>query len=292
MKPFKRTYIEITNACNLSCAFCPGTSRRVEFMDTGLFESILAKLGARSTHLYFHVLGEPLLHPALPEFLDIAHRRCKLVNLTTNGTLIGNAGAALLEKPAVRQVTFSLHSFAAAGKGSVDGYVGPVIDFARTASARRLVSLRLWNADEPDVTGVRAALLGIIKREFPSWLPVRRKPGGTMDLRLDKNIFLNSVARFSWPDPNGPDCGKTGYCLALREQIAILVDGTAVPCCLDRDGAMPLGNIRVETMDRIILSDRARRIHHGFSRRQVAEPLCRHCSYRLRFSRQAPAAST
>jgi radical SAM protein with 4Fe4S-binding SPASM domain len=292
VKPFKRTYIEITNACNLSCTFCPGTSRRVEFMDTGLFESIVAKLGARCTHLYFHVLGEPLLHPALPEFLDIAYRRGKLVNLTTNGTLIGSAGAALLEKPAVRQVTFSLHSFAAAGKRSVEDYVGPIIDFARTARARHLVSLRLWNEDEPDDTGTCAALLEIIKREFPMWLPARRKSGGNLDLCLDKNIFLNPVARFSWPDPNGPDCGTTGYCLALREQIAILVDGTAVPCCLDRNGAMALGNIKGQTMDQIILSDRARRIHNGFSKRQVVEPLCRHCSYRLRFSRQAPPAST
>ncbi len=291
MKPFKRTYIEITNACNLSCTFCPGTSRPAEFICTGLFDRILATLGAYSMHLYFHVLGEPLLHPALPELLDIAHRRGKLVNLTTNGTLIGEAGSALLEKPALRQVTFSMHSFSASAGMAIDDYVESIIEFACRASARYMVSLRLWNTDEPDDTGTRAAILGIIERSFPRALPVRGKSRENSALCLDKNIFLNPVARFSWPDPNGPDCGKTGYCLGLREQIAILVDGTAVPCCLDRNGAMALGNIQSQTMEQIVLSDRARRIHNGFSRHQVAEPLCRHCSYRLRFSRQTPVAS-
>jgi radical SAM protein with 4Fe4S-binding SPASM domain len=291
VKPFKRTYIEITNACNVSCTFCPGTSRPVEFMGAGLFDRILVRLGAYATHLYFHVVGEPLLHPELPELLDIAHKRGKLVNLTTNGTLIGDAGSALLGKPALRQVTFSMHSFSAGGGTVIDEYVEPIIEFARKASARHVVSLRLWNTDEPDDRGTRAAILGIIERRFLLSLPERGELRENSALCLDKNIFLNPVARFSWPDPDGPDCGKTGYCLGLREQIAILVDGTAVPCCLDRNGALALGNIQSQTMEQIVLSDRARRIHNGFSRRQVAEPLCRHCSYRLRFSRQWPVAS-
>jgi radical SAM protein with 4Fe4S-binding SPASM domain len=285
MKPFERTYVEITNGCNLACAFCPGTARRVEFMSTGMFEGVLAALGGYSTHLYFHVLGEPLLHPALPEFLDIAHKHGKLVNLTTNGLLIGKAGAAIAGKPALRQVTFSLHSFVPGeGVGSAEAYLNPILDFARTAAARHLISLRLLDGGEPRG---RESMLAIIADAFCLPPALRKDLGGSAAVGLDKNIFLNPGRRFWWPDLNGPDFGNAGFCLALREQIAVLVDGTVVPCCLDSNGIMALGNICSQNIKEIIASDRVRRIYGGFSRRTVVEPLCRHCSYRLRFGRRA-----
>jgi radical SAM protein with 4Fe4S-binding SPASM domain len=281
LKPFKRTYIEITNACNLSCSFCPGTARRVGFMSTGMFDGILAGLGGYSTHLYFHVLGEPLLHPALPEFLDIAHKHGKQVNLTTNGLLIGKAGPAIAGKPALRQVTFSLHSFVPGESAvSVKAYLNPILDFARSAAAGHLISFRLLDGEEP---GGRESMLAIIADAFFLPPPLRRDLGEAAAMRLDKNIFLNTTQRFAWPDMNGPDLGARGFCLALREQIAILVDGTVVPCCLDGNSTIALGNICSQHIEEIIASDRARRIHDGFSRRTAVEPLCRHCSYRLRF---------
>jgi radical SAM protein with 4Fe4S-binding SPASM domain len=284
VKPFKRTYIEITNACNLSCAFCPGTLRRVAFMDPGMFDTVLGRLGRHATHLYFHVLGEPLLHPALAELLDVAHGHEKPVNLTTNGILIGKAGFAILGKPALRQVTFSLHSFqpghSAAG---IRDYLDPIFAFVRSAKGRHIIRLRLWDKDALPDNSLRQAMLHAIAGEFGLSPEVRTDLGSADAVCLDTNVFLNATRRFEWPHLAGPDQGESGFCLALREQIAILVDGTVVPCCLDKDGSMALGNIFTQSMADIVASDRSRRIYMGFSRRRVVEGLCRHCSYRLRF---------
>ncbi len=292
LKPFKRVYIEITNACNASCPFCPGASRPVAFMTVASFRRIVENLDGYATHLYFHVLGEPLLHPALSEFFDVAQEHGLRVNLTTNGTRIATAGPLILGKPALRQVTFSLHGFSAGhAELPLDEYMKRIIDFVRAAHNRHLVSLRLWSAG-PDASDSPAArILEIIEREFLanlSFSPTERRPDA---VRLEENIFLNLISRFSWPDPFGPDCGETGYCLGLREQIAVLVDGTVVPCCLDRNGLTALGNVQVRPIREILGENRARRMYEGFSQRRIVEPLCRHCSYRLRFSTKSPDPS-
>ncbi|HUI91810.1 MAG TPA: SPASM domain-containing protein [Chitinivibrionales bacterium] len=285
MKPFKRTYIEITNTCNLSCEFCPGTSRTTQFMKPETFEKILVNLGQYSTHLYFHVLGEPLLHPEIAAFLDIAQKHKKLVNLVTNGTLISEKGYLIVGKPALRQVTFSLHSFVDAGKvASVNNYLGQIIDFAKKASQSHIICLRLWDTDADAGGAVGAAMIRHVQDEFDLSYSLMERLQTSSGVNLGKNIFINKTKRFEWPDLSGPDFGETGFCLGLRQQIAILADGTVVPCCLDRNGDMVLGNILSQKIEDIIGSKRAQRILNGFSRRKVAEILCKKCSYRLRFN--------
>jgi radical SAM protein with 4Fe4S-binding SPASM domain len=254
-------------------------------MEPEIFESILARLGDYSTHLYFHVLGEPLLHTQLSKLLDIAHDHGKLVNLVTNGTLIQEKGPLLLGKPALRQVTFSLHSFVP-GKQivSVERYLEPIVSFARQASKNHLICLRLWDTDTQAESAKGAAMVRFIEKEFRLPYSLEEKLQVSSGILLVKNIFLNKTNLFDWPDASGAEYGDSGFCLGLRQQIAVLVDGTVVPCCLDRNGDMALGNILSQTMVQILESERAQRIYSGFSRHKVAEPLCRHCSYRLRFN--------
>ena len=83
-----RIYIEITNRCNLSCDFCPGTRRPPRTMTPAEFRTLTQRLRGETGYLYFHVLGEPLLHPQLPELLAIAGELAFRVCLVTNGTLL------------------------------------------------------------------------------------------------------------------------------------------------------------------------------------------------------------
>ena len=306
MKPFKRTYIEITNTCNLSCDFCPGTSRSVQFLTVGQFDEILDRLRDYSKHLYFHVLGEPLLHPDLGALLDSAHAHGKLVNLVTNGTLIGGVGDMLVSKPGLRQVTFSMHSLsathlsgarpteemAAAGwselrtKSLVQEYLEPILNFtrkARKAQHDHFICYRLWPQNESADAPAYAGLLAQIETAFRMPFSLAEKLKTSSALPLDKNVFINQSRRFDWPDLTGPDFGEHGFCLGLREQFAVLVDGTVVPCCLDRNAEMPLGNIFKQSIGEILEGGRAKRIVEGFSQRRVVEELCRRCGYRKRF---------
>jgi len=64
----------------------------------------------------------------------------------------------------------------------------------------------------------------------------------------------------------------------------ILVDGTVVPCCLDGEGVINLGNIHESDFSQIVESERANNIFNGFSRREAVEELCRKCGYRTKFN--------
>ena len=100
----KRVYLEITNVCNLACSFCPGTTREGRFMSEEDLVRLLEKLRGETQYLYFHLMGEPLLHPSLGRFLTLAGEKGFRVILTTNGTLLPERGQTLLEAPALYKI--------------------------------------------------------------------------------------------------------------------------------------------------------------------------------------------
>lgn len=286
MKKIKKTYIEITNKCNLSCDFCPKTFRPVGFMSRELFEEILTKIQGHSEFLCFHVMGEPLLHPEIGVFLDLCSKYGYRVNITTNGTLVKKAAEAIISKPALRQVNFSLHSFEANIKEiSLDSYLDQIFEFVRKAKDERelLICLRLWNISESPVNNGNKYVLYRIEKEFGLDYTIEEKITHCKGIKLAENIFLNQAEKFEWPDIQTEELGSRGFCYGLRDQVAILVDGTVVPCCLDKEGVVQLGNIREDSLEAIISSKRASDLYEGFSRREAVEELCRKCRYRDRF---------
>ena len=142
----KRVYLEITNVCNLACSFCPGTKREGRFMSEEEFSALVNKLQGQTQYLYFHLMGEPLLHPSLGRFLAIAGERGFRVILTTNGTLLAEKEEVLLSAPALYKVNLSLQSFEANEGGTLCDYVNQCGAFAaKAAAAGKICELRLWN---------------------------------------------------------------------------------------------------------------------------------------------------
>ena len=279
---FKRLYVEITNMCNLRCDFCPGTARPKGFMAAEDFRYLASKLRPYGTYLYLHVMGEPLLHPALPELLDAAGEQGFRVCLTTNGTLLPERADALLAAPALHKVSVSLHSFEGNGGGELAGYLDGVLDFCEKAAAQGILcALRLWN--EGGANRLNGAVEAYLSRRLGidvSSLPRDRRGNRT----LGENLFLEPGERFDWPDTQAPE-RAAAFCHALRQQVAVLWDGTVVPCCLDAEGQMALGNLFDKELDAILSSPRAEAIRRGFSERRPAEALCRRCGYAARFDR-------
>ena len=282
---FKRIYIEITNVCNLSCSFCPKSNRKAEFMSAESFEEILRKIEGKAKILYFHVKGEPLIHPEIGTFLDLCVKYHFKVNLTTNGTLIDKAKWSILNRPALRQVNFSLHSFDANfDKYPIDEYIEKIFKFTRNAVSKQklLIGLRLWNVDEENKNN--EYILNCIKKEFHLDFDLKNEVTQINGTKLADYIFLYQAQAFDWPDINNENIGDIGFCYGLRDQVAILSDGTVVPCCLDGEGIIKLGNIFEQNFEDIINGERAKIMYEGFSNRQIAEDLCKKCRYRTRFS--------
>lgn len=279
---FKRAYVEITNICNLRCAFCPGTKRPGRFMPPEEFRILARRLRPHTGFLYLHVMGEPLLHPQLGELLEIGAAEGFRICLTTNGTLLEPRHDLLLSAPALHKLSVSLHSMEGNNAGALGGYLAGVWESVQALSQAGIIcALRLWNIGGQETrNGEILAFLGDRLGTHPLDLPQLRRGSW----KLGQRLYLEQAEKFDWPELEGPE-RAAGFCLGLRDQVAVLVDGTVTPCCLDHEGDIPLGNLLAEELDGILASPRARAICDGFSQRRPSEALCRRCGFAERFNR-------
>lgn len=277
MKRFRKVYLEISNLCNLSCSFCPGTRRPGKIMTEKEFSFVLERLLPFTDYLYFHLMGEPLLHPYLETFLRLAGEAGFKVILTTNGTLLQKKQELLLAAPGLHKINISLHAFEANDLDMpFDAYLQGCLSFGQAAEGKKLVVYRLWNNGGADEMNGR--ILSALHQAFPREWKQQRK--GTA---IGDHIFLEYGDKFDWPDLGAPEGDGKIFCYGLRDQIGVLCDGTVVPCCLDHEGDIPLGNLLEEDLQTILDRPRAKAIFQGFRCGSAPEPLCRRCGYARRF---------
>ena len=276
-KRFRKVYLEISNVCNLHCRFCPGTHRKTKVMSETEFSYLLDRLKGWTDFLYFHLMGEPLCHPQLESFLRIAAEAGFKVILTTNGTLLKKQKEILLNAQGLHKVNISLHAFEANDLDvPFEEYLHRCFSFGQSAEGKKLIVYRLWNQGGENERN--HSILDAMHRAFPGeWVKVRH------GLRIGDRIFLEYGDKFDWPDLNADDGGESVFCYGLRDQIGVLCDGTVVPCCLDHDGDIPLGNLFETSLEEILETRRAKAIYDGFRKRTACEELCRKCGYARRF---------
>lgn len=292
VKQFKKFYLEITSVCNLACSFCPPTLRARQFVTPDDFAKRLDQIRPHTQFINLHVKGEPLLHPQIDELLDISYEKDFKVNITTNGTLIEKKKHQLLNKPAIRQMNFSLHSFDDnIGLRDKDKYMGNIIRFVKeqVANTEMIASFRLWNLSRDNQTNLEKQrnreLLSMIEEAFNLDFQIeeRVEPGG--GIKIAERVYVNQDYLFTWPSLDEEEDDGKGFCYGLRNQAAILSNGTVVPCCLDGEGVIDLGNVNEQSFSDIIKSERAQNLVDGFSRREAVEELCRKCGFRQRFGK-------
>lgn len=275
--PYSRAYVEITNICNRSCSFCPGTKREPRRMTTDEFAHILDQLHGLTEYIYLHVMGEPLTHPQLCDFIAMAADVGFKCSITTNGTLLSKMGDRLLES-GVYKINVSIHSFEEGTREEYLSYINSCIKFADEASRKGVLTvLRLWNKGYDE--GRNVDTLSLLKNYFiaDEW---RESNNGA---RIRHRLHLDYGDRFEWPDMSADDMGDRVFCHGLGDHFAILADGRVVPCCLDREAAIELGNVYRDSLKEVLLSERATRIKEGFKNKCATEELCRKCGYARRF---------
>jgi molybdenum cofactor biosynthesis enzyme MoaA len=242
------------------------------------FQKICEQIRFFTEYIYLHVQGEPLLHPNLQEILQIAHQNKLKVQLVTNGTLLHEKMEILINSSAIRQISISLQSMQTVGfLENPDHRLQLVKHLIELADSDKIVQLRLWNYNEQVFTnGVNSCLsfFGINQKD----LQIEQKRYQTNH----RNIYFSLDKQFQWPsDP--VDSSSIGTCHGSKTMLGILSDGTLVPCCLDHDGAIDLGNVLTTSFSILIDSPRLRKMHAGFNNRQIIEPFCQHCHFRSRF---------
>lgn len=324
-------YIEITNVCNLHCSFCPcGTGAEnkatankgnsVEkssipanrtFMDSKLFDASIAgaqEIGA--TNVYFHVLGEPTLHPGFVHYLKKLEQTPLKLTLTTNGTTIERTGRQILASPAIRQVNFSTHAYAELPRETAEQHLQNVLDFCQIATIERpelYINLRLWNVGAEEASPWNNYMLRRIHETFgvdvtPGHFCSRHK-----SFNITGRLYLHEDTRFEWPilDESSSTSSLTlshpeqsidrcdvegsnskivvGTCRALDTHVAILHNGRVVACCLDHSGQITLGHIGKQTLSEILQTPLVCELREGFAQHELRHPFCQNCSFCKRF---------
>ena len=280
MKKFKRVYIEISNICNLSCSFSSVSNRPKRSMSVGEFEKVLKKLDPYTDYVYLHIKGEPLLHPKLEKILDVCRKYKKQVNITTNGVLLKEKAKILLDSGVVRQINISLHS-----ENHKEKYLKDIFEAVELLSSHMHIVYRLWTLNDFSFDAKSTRTVNKIMEYYHLSIGTVEKIYTDMNIEIDKNIYINKANQFIWPDVENHYCESKGYCHALKDHIGILSDGTVVPCCLDGEGIINLGNILTMNIDRIFENPKIEAMRKGFENRQVAEELCKHCNFKEQFNR-------
>ena len=272
-KMIDRCYIEITNTCNLDCHFCPKHQRKRRQLSAEEFDLLTDKVRGKVCFLYFHLMGEPLLHPLLPQFITMAREKGFKTVLTSNGTLLHRAMNLLDTLP--HKVQLSLHSHESNARGELSSYMEEVMNFATQAAAKgTCVVLRLWNQGGMDKENEQ--VMDYIAEYVPR--PWKERPDG---FRLCDNLYLEFDRKFEWPLANASSAKREVFCKALLKQIGVLSDGSLVPCCLDHNGDVVLGNLFHQSLEEILSSPRAQAMIEGFQHHTATEALCQNCESAL-----------
>lgn len=275
MKKYKKIYIEITNICNLACSFCSIDNRVKETMSVDRFEEVMKKINNYTDYVYLHVKGEPLLHPKLKDILDICSKYKKHVNITTNGVLIDKV-IDILMHPSVRQINISLHS-----ENNKDNYLEDINKNVEKLKDK-IVIFRYWTLENEKLDEKSTKIVDNLKDYYKLSPEIVEKLKIEKHVKIRDNLYVDKALEFVWPSLDNDYYNEVGTCYALKDQLAILVDGTVVPCCLDSSGIIKLGNIFEESMDDIINSKRYQDMLMGFRNRKCSEELCKKCSFKDR----------
>lgn len=288
MEKFKRVYIEISNICNLQCSFCPVVDRDKQIMSLELFEKTIKQVAPLTEQVCLHLMGEPLAHPEFASIIKICENEGVKINLTTNGILLNRYADLLSTSGAFHQVNFSIHSFKDNFKDkSIMPYLTDILNFSKLAFERRpemYINYRLWNIHESTTQNDsnKDILLNIAKF-FEIEIKEDIDVGSIKSKRIWNRVYLHFDSRFEWPHPLMPLQSNKGFCHALSSHIGIHADGTVVPCCLDKEARLDLGNCATQSLNEILENKRAKNMREGFAQRKLAEDLCQRCTYIKRF---------
>lgn len=289
---FLRTYIEISNICNLQCTFCPEVDRDKKILPSDQFRSILKQVLPHTEQVCLHLMGEPLAHPEFPQILKICEEEGAVVHLTTNGTFLSKYGFdTFLKSKAIRQINFSIHSYKDNFPGQdIRPYLYDILQFSKealTEAPHLYINFRLWNLlQTTEARNENQDIIDHVSEFFQMPVNERVDVGFKKSKNITGRIYFHFDSRFKWPDYNDPDNGNKGFCHALSQQIGIHADGTVVPCCLDKEAGIPLGNVLKESFESILNSPRLVNMREGFKKQLLTEELCRKCTYIKRFDKK------
>ncbi|AJC85647.1 radical SAM/SPASM domain-containing protein [Campylobacter sp. RM16704] len=276
---FEKIYIELSDICGLKCDFCPSQKAQRKIMTLANFERICKGVHNYAKLFTFHVLGDPLKISNLKEYLEISLKYNMQIELTTSGFYFDDEKMNLvLNFKNIRQINISLSAFLAQSRMSLNEYFKPILKFIFLHLQKEnnsFVNFRLWNLDK----NFNSPLENKIIYEFLEQIFKVKIQKQKAKNRLARHIILHQAKFFKWPSLQDEIIREMGYCHALNGQIAILSDGSLVPCCLDVKADIKLGNCFEKDFNELLNSSLYVELKEGFKQGILKAELCKRCEF-------------
>lgn len=267
--------IETTNLCNLKCRMCPqsvktpGVARGC--MRFELFQSIVTQIAAfpenRESLFYLHICGEPLLHKDLVRFVRFAAESGLRPILTTNATLLTRDKALQLIQAGLSRIEFSFEGLDAATYESIR--IGAHFEGV-SKNIRTFLEL---NRDAGSPIHTELVIV-----DLPDLDPQRVKDFADR-MRSDFDT-VNISGYFDWlgrVDTAGFEREEYVGCSSVDSDLNVLWDGRVVPCCLDVDGAMVIGDFTKQSYLEVLSSLRRHALRERLEAGRLDNLPCNHC---------------
>ena len=264
---FKKIYLEITNACNLNCPFCIKNKRKINYITLENYKHIIDKIKNYTEEIYLHILGEPLLHQDIINFIEYANEQGLLVNITTNGYLINN----LKNNQNIHRLNISLHSYNSIYKIDLDTDLNNIFHTIDKIKNNTFISLRLRTGNKNT-----NQILKYINNRYDTNIENLKNNN---KVKITNNLIIDTFHEFIWPDLNNNYYNEIGKCKGLIDHIGILSNGTIIPCCLDSQGIINFGNIYKDEIEEILHKDVVKNMIDGCKKGIKCQELCKHCSF-------------
>lgn len=288
--PPTHLWLEPTSACNLKCIHCPtgtGSARPRGFMDFELARRLLDEAAAFRPLVYFHLGGESLLHPRLADMIHHASTAGMPTALFTNGTLLDRARGEALIDAGLCWLGFSMDgldrdSYERVRKGGkFERVVENLFEFLRLKRER--------GSQTPYTYVSTVDLDGSASSPAGADLASRLRAAGLDHLEVVQPHTWAGLALSATQGPMGSQSGAAppagtqfhppARCPAPWSGLAILWDGTAVPCCLDIEGRLPVGSVRELSLSQVWNGDPLRALRQAFAsgRWEQLPAICQAC---------------
>lgn len=308
----REAFLEITSRCNFRCRFCvhPQMRRPKMDMDANDAKRLIGQIAESFAidHLSLHLYGEPLLHDRVNELARYATQNRLNVNLTTNGAMLTKTKLKAFLDDNVWRIVLSIQhdekdfGTRRAGKRwtaqSYFGHIAKLVQF--------FIDYKSRHADCPTRLEIHYLLTGDIKpgvqliendadvakvlnwwgKRLPDHFKPESNPNPIEDqesgyrIQFGRDAYIRFKPAISFGNAVGeaaPDQCDNGYCFFPDSVLCILSDGNLVPCCIDFEGEMKMGNALESDIVTVWNGSRAREIRAAFERGEAPTDRCRQC---------------
>ena len=286
--------VETTTRCNLRCPLCSTHHLRRGYRDSDL--RMIREIQGNNPRLRYmclHLMGEPLLSPALFEIIRFLKSKGVYTYFATNGMLLEKKVDEILSS-GLDKISVSLDGITQEdlGRYRINADLKAILRGTRALRAgREALGLRgpliqiqtiMFPYNQPKEAEIVAFLkdLGVdrIKLKRPSFETFGGKNDGA-------NIFAGQYghvrSKYSRGHPSYLRYRDQPVCRLLLQGFA-LADGSVVPCCIDYEGTCRFGSLTKQSWHEIRTSKRRQVIIERYFRRDL--DICKGCSLGYAYS--------